>query len=538
MRLTAILAIIVLLLMSSCNIGNKKITVVSFNICSSNKSNTPNSWENRKQLINDFLKKGKFDIISFQEVLNPQLEFLTNTLHGYSVVSAGRKDGINNGEHCSIFFKTSKFDLLAKSYFWLSSNPEDPGSIDWGAHLPRMVTWVKLQNIRTGHIFFLFNTHLSHNEYAQNKSILLLLSKIKSIADNVPVIITGDFNMVPDSQPYKLITGNWHNYFSFSDAYKISTFPVTEADNTLNNFKVKEGIKRVDYIFVNGYLDVLNFKTYKITNGDMFISDHYPVMAELKFNIDRLERNGENRPLPRIAPKPVFETNSIVFEDSLIVPLRSDLLDASIFYTLDGSMPDTSSNLYTSPIILKETTTLTAVTVAKGFLLSPPGQRVFIKGKINNAKLFSIRPHPARKFSRMDCNWLFDGKILSEQIQNTECVNILNKDVELTIKLNKTQEVHEVFVSILEDHEICIYPPQKISVALSLNGKNYRGYVSVINKDPFARHDGRVHSVIRIKATGKARYIRLKLENPGTCPAEYSSSKEPTRIVIDETGVL
>ncbi len=538
MRLIAIISIIVLTLLSSCNIGSKKITVVSFNISSINNGDTINSWENRTHFIKDFLKKGKFDIISFQEVLNPQLEFLTNTLHGYSVVSAGRKDGMDNGEHCSIFFKTSKFDLLAKSYFWLSGNPEDPGSIDWGAHLPRMVTWVKLQNMRTGHIFFVFNTHLSHNEYAQNKSILLLLSKIKSIADNVPVIITGDFNMVPDSQPYKLLTGNWHNYFSFSDAYKISNFPVTNEDNTFNNFNKEEGYKRIDYIFVNGYLDVLNFKTYKITDGKVFISDHYPVMTELKFNIDRIERNGENRPLPRFAPKPVFETNNIVFEDSLIVPLRSDLLDASIYYTLDGSMPDTTSALYSSPLIIKETTTITAITVAQDFLSSPPAQRTFIKGEINSAKLVSIRPQPAGKYSSKNCNWLFDGKILSEQIQNTECVNILSKDVEFTFKLNKTQEVHEVFVSILEDHEICIYPPKKISVAISMNGKNFRGYTSVINKAPFARREGRVHTVVRIKISGKARYIRLKLENPGNCPTEYSSSKEPTRIVIDETGVL
>ncbi len=538
MRFAAILSIIILLLMSSCNIGNKKITVVSFNICSSSNNDTLNSWENRKYLIEKFLKNGKFDIISFQEVLNPQLEFLTNTLHGYSIASAGRKNGINDGEHCSIFFKTSKFNLLAKSYFWLSGNPEAPGSIDWGAHMPRIVTWVKLQNIRTGHIFFVFNTHLSHNEYARNKSVLLLLNKIKSIADNVPVIITGDFNMLPGSQPYKLMTGNWHNHFSFSDSYKISTFPVTEKGNTLNSFKSREGTKRVDYIFVNGYLDVLNFKTYKITDGNIFISDHYPIMAELKFNIDRLERNGKNRTLPRFAPKPVFETNNIVFKDSLIVPLRSELLDASIYYTLDGSMPDTTSRLYTSPIILKNTTTLTAITVAKGFLSSAPSQRVFIKGEINNAKLLNIRPRPSGKFSLRNCSWLFDGKILTDQIQDTECLNILNKDIEFTIKLNKTQEVHEVYLSILEDHNICIYPPKKISVALSLNGRQYRGYTSVINKDPFARDEDRVHSVYRIKTSGKARYIRIKVKNPGACPAEYSSSKEPTRIVIDEIGVL
>ena len=538
MKLTYAVISVVLLFLVSCDFGNKKITVVSFNISYSDNSDSVSSWEQRKPLIKSFLKNGEFDIISFQEVMNTQLRFLADILDDYSVVSAGRNDGINNGEHCPIFFKTSKFDLLAKSYFWLSGSPEEPGSIDWGDNLPRIVTWAKLRNERTGHIFFVFNTRLGHNEYAQDRSILLLLSKIKSIADNVPVIITGDFNMTPGSQPYKLITGNWHQYYSFSDACQISTFPVTGNPDTYNQFKVKKGISRLDYIFVNGYLDVLNYKTFQISKGDVFISDHYPVMAELKFNIDRLERNGENRPLPKFAPKPVFETNDILFEDSLIVPIRSDLLDAKIYYTLDGTPPDTASKIYSEPLILKKTTTVTAITVAKGFLTSAPAKRTFIKGPLNSAKLVYIHPFPWKSYSNKNYNYLFDGKILCEQFHDTKCANILNDDAEFIYKLNKIREIHEVYISIFEDHNLCIYPPKKIYVSTSLNGTDFRGFSSIVNKHPFARKKGRTHSLIRIRISGKARYIKIKLENPGFCPTEYSAINEPSRIVIDETGVI
>ena len=537
MRLIQTIAFVLLLLLSSCGFESKKITVVSLNIRSVSTTDSLNTWDKRKPLIKKFLKEGKFDIISFQEVLKPQLNFLTNILHGYSVVSAGRKNGVDVGEHCSIFYKDSKFDLLAKSFFWLSGNPEEPGSIGWGANMPRMVTWAKLQNKRTGHIFFVFNTHLSHLEYAQNKSVLLLLNKIKSIADNVPVIITGDFNMEPGSQPYELMTGNWHNYFSFSDAYKISTFPVAENENTYNEFKVKDGIKRIDYIFVNGYLDVQSYKTFKINKGGTFISDHYPVMAELKFNIDRVERNGKNKPLPKFAPKPVFETDRIIFEDSLIVPVRSDLLDAAVYYTLDGSLPDVSSQRYISPIILKETTQIKAITVAKGFLTSPCAKRTFIKGKVNNASLVSIRPAIKKRGSK-GCNWLFDGKILSEQIQNTECVNILKSDVELVFKLNKKQEAKEVFISILEDHKLCVYPPKKIIVSTSVDGVHFRGHNNVVIRDPFARKEGREHILKKIGISGWVRYVKIKFVNPGPCPEEYSVKEKPTRLIIDEIGVL
>ena len=538
MRIAHILSIVIVLLLSACSFNSKNITVASLNIRSIDNPDSLNSWRERKPLVKEFLKKGKYDIISFQEVLKPQLDYLTNVLHGYSVVSAGRRNGVDVGEHCSIFFRTSKFDLLAKSYFWLSGNPEEPGSIDWGANLPRMVTWAKLQNKRTGHIFFVFNTHLSHREYAQDRSVLLLLSKIKLIADNVPVIITGDFNFEPGSQPYRLMTGNWHNYFSFSDAYKISNSPASENENTYNGFWAKEGTKRIDYVFVNGYLDVQAFRTVKLEKNGLFISDHYPVVAELKFNIDRLERNGKNKPLPKFAPRPVFETNRIVFEDSLIVPVRSDLLKASVYYTLDGTLPNVNSKKYLSPIILKETTLVKAVTVADGFLTSACSHRTFIKSKCGNIKLVSIHPGTVKSLISENCNWLFDGKILNEQIQNTECVNVMKSDVDLVLKLKKTQDVDEVFVSMLEDHNLCVYPPKRISVSTSLNGKNFSGHDEIVIKDPFARREGRVHSLRRIKVSRKARYIKIKIENPGSCPKEYAPEGEPTRLIIDEIGVL
>ena len=528
-----------LILVSSCNLENKNLKVVSFNIRYANNSDGNNSWKNRKPIVKKYLKKGDFDIISFQEVLEPQLVFLTNLLKEYAVISAGRDDGLNNGEHCSIFFKTSKFKLLAKSHFWLSENPEEAGSVGWGAHLPRIVTWVKLQNKRTGHIFFVYNTHLSHvSEYARNRSALLLLNKIKSISDNTPVIVTGDFNSDPNSQVHMLMTNNWHEHFPFSDTRVISTFPATRNDFTYNGFKNSNGIKRIDYIFVNGYLDVLKYKTSYIVKDSTFISDHFPIMAEVKFNIDRQERNGENKPLPKFAPKPLFETSQLVFEDSIIVPVRSDLLNAQIFYSLNGRIPDTTSSRYLSPLFFKETTKLSATTVASGFLSSAPAQQTFIKGKINNANLVSIKPYPNRNFSRKHCQWLFDGRMMQEQIQNTECVNITGKNIEVIFKLNTLQNISEVYLSLLEDNSICVFPPKEIAVSVSRDGSIFRNLKVLKNQNPFATKEGRKHTLHRIKISGKIQYVKVTLINPGVCPDEYSTNNEPSRMILDEVGVL
>ena len=54
------------------------------------------------------------------------------------------------------------------------------------------------------------------------------------------------------------------------------------------------------------------------------------------------------------------------FTDSITVMLRPGKTGLDIRYTLDGTMPTTSSTLYTEPIVLTQTTTIRAITVTDG----------------------------------------------------------------------------------------------------------------------------------------------------------------------------
>ena len=64
----------------------------------------------------------------------------------------------------ALYYKKDRFALLAEGHFWLSETPETPGSKSWDSSLPRMVTWVKLQDRQqpsSKPILFL-NTHFDH----------------------------------------------------------------------------------------------------------------------------------------------------------------------------------------------------------------------------------------------------------------------------------------------------------------------------------------------------------------------------------------
>src|SRR5437762_1455123 len=111
---------------------------------------------------------------------------------------------------CGVFFRTGRFDLVDGGHFWLSKTPDKPGSHGWGAFFPRMVTWVKLRpRDGSGPAFCWFNTHFdAWNGHARRESAKMMVQFMDRIAARMPRVVTGDFNAVPDSDPYRTLVSH------------------------------------------------------------------------------------------------------------------------------------------------------------------------------------------------------------------------------------------------------------------------------------------------------------------------------------------
>src|SRR6185436_2411743 len=106
-----------------------------------------------------------------------------------------------------IFYDTIRLKLLESSTFWLSLTPAVVGSKSWDAAITRIVTWAKFTDVRSKKTFFVFNTHFDHmGKEARRESARLLKQKVKDIAGDKPVVITGDFNSKPSDDPIKILT--------------------------------------------------------------------------------------------------------------------------------------------------------------------------------------------------------------------------------------------------------------------------------------------------------------------------------------------
>ena len=252
------------------------LKVMSFNIRFDNPADGVNAWDNRREVTAAMLARTAPDLIGTQELLKAQGDFLVSRLKGYAWFGVGRRGG-DDDEHMGIFYRTDRLRLLKSGNFWLSDTPEVAGSAAWGADLPRLATWGLFETIDGKRRFYAFNTHLPHrdqDEDAREKGAALVLAKIKAMAGDLPVVLTGDFNTTPRTPTYLTLT----RYLQ--DAWTSALTQEGPAE-TFHGFTGKAS-KRIDWILSRWFVPQ---RVWTITDhqGEVRTSDHFPVLAELSW---------------------------------------------------------------------------------------------------------------------------------------------------------------------------------------------------------------------------------------------------------------
>lgn len=283
-KIVASVVVIIALLLIGCSHAKDKdlVKVMTINVRYDNPDDSINAWPNRIPLFCSVISEEKPDILGLQEVLWHQYAVMDSVLQDYSSVGVGRDDGARGGEMNPVFFRNDRFDLVRTLTFWLSDTPEIPGSKGWGASLPRIVTWLELADKVSHKHFYFFNTHFAHDsDSARIMSSRILLKEVEKIAEGYPFIVTGDFNLLPYSTGYSILTGPDESVPVLRDSYFVSERKPSGPTFTYNGFSDRPGTGRVDYIFVKNGLRVLNHSTLIEKDKQIFVSDHWPVTARI-----------------------------------------------------------------------------------------------------------------------------------------------------------------------------------------------------------------------------------------------------------------
>jgi endonuclease/exonuclease/phosphatase family metal-dependent hydrolase len=260
------------------------ITVMSFNLRYDNPGDGSNAWPNRKGLAAATILFHKADIVGMQEALRDQISDLEALLSGYAWLGAGRDDGKDAGEFNPVFYARARLRVTRQSTFWLSSTPETAGSRGWDGACNRVVTWARFEEIATGRTFHVFNTHFDHvGPVARRESAGLLLRRIAALAGSGPTVVTGDFNCPPSGEPYRILVAGVEGGPALLDARSVSAAPPYGGNRSFNGFRADaaSGGEIIDHIFIRGGVSVVRSGVIAEKWDGRFVSDHYPVLAEI-----------------------------------------------------------------------------------------------------------------------------------------------------------------------------------------------------------------------------------------------------------------
>lgn len=277
----------------------------TYNVRNANRGDSiaGNGWGQRYPYIALQIQFNGFDIFGTQEAKHHQLEDLKKAMPKYDYIGIGRDDGKLAGEFSAIFYRTDKFEVLEHGDFWLSTETTFPNK-GWDAALPRICTWGKFRDKRTGFTFLFYNLHMDHvGVKARAESAKLILKKMKEFPTELPAILTGDFNVDQNNESYTLLDQSG----IMRDSYQIADLRYAP-NGTFNGFHPdRKTDSRIDHLFVTKEFSVQRYgiltDTYRSEapekpqaeqNGNFpkevsmtkYIartpSDHFPVMIQVE----------------------------------------------------------------------------------------------------------------------------------------------------------------------------------------------------------------------------------------------------------------
>ena len=233
-------------------------------------------------------------------------------------------------------------------------------------------------------------------------------------------------------------------------------------------------------------------------------------------------------------PKPWCSLDEGAFPGPQQIELSTTNPDATVYYTLDGTVPGKTSKKYISPFTIKDNCTLRAVSIS-GSGSSQVISRIytFVQG-IKSAELTT---QPNRKHPGSGVSGLFDGLIGSANPANKQWMGFDGDDFEVTFDLGEAKSIGTLGVDVLQLTESGILIPSAVEFYVSGDGINFKLINTLYpSESGEIRPDG---PVILIKTFDNlsARYIRIKATNAGTCPPSLPCAGQKAWLFVSEIEI-
>jgi alpha-L-fucosidase len=219
------------------------------------------------------------------------------------------------------------------------------------------------------------------------------------------------------------------------------------------------------------------------------------------------------------------------FEDSLTVRLSTDGEGAAIHYTLDGTTPTVGSMRYTSPIVIRRTSTVTALAALKGELCVESTAARFTRclrvSGITLEKPSSLQ-YPGRGSAT-----LVDGMRGSTDLHDGRWLGFERDDMIAVLDLGRSRPVSRITAGFLQNQGSWIFLPSSVEVSISSDGGHWV-MLPAVSYPLKQSEEVLVRDLTVATGRGEARYVRIVARNVGTCPPWHPGAGGKAWLFVDE----
>ncbi len=235
-----------------------------------------------------------------------------------------------------------------------------------------------------------------------------------------------------------------------------------------------------------------------------------------------------------LLPIPYIEAEEQRIRDVVEVVIGTITPNTEVYYTLDGTIPNRNSNLYSEPLKLTETAILQAVAYKEGYAYSFPVRADFVK--IDLSRTIDIRSEWHPNYHGGGPEALIDGIRGATNWRLGGWHGYQGTDFEAIVDLGSVQDIHYVAGGFVQDIRSWIWMPVDVTFYLSDDGEDFRQIAHVENHIPYDDYDEyHVDLGAHVSATG--RYLKVKATNFGTIPSWHLGAGGDAYIFIDEIVV-
>lgn len=238
-----------------------------------------NRWPQRCSRIVELLDEMKPDVIGVQELRPAQLnDLFPATAATFDFYSTNDQEGELDG----IFYRKDRFRVVDCKVWYMGK---------------ATLTMLQLEDLRTDKMIAVFNTHLSFSKVEQREfQARFIAEKLETFAEQMPVVLTGDFNTFPnrlDLEKLPFYDGDYiHRVLTqgdLRDARDVSLLghlgPLSTFSNDPEDISPFMGTGTpgvfLDHIMVSSRITVLIHAVQPAKVDGHFPSDHFPVLVDL-----------------------------------------------------------------------------------------------------------------------------------------------------------------------------------------------------------------------------------------------------------------